>query len=75
MELVCDKIENDLNVRLLITFNFLARQFGFPEIEDVISTDEFDIVFWENGYATKMRDLAIEMFEELGMGIIASGEE
>ena len=76
MELVCDKIEDDLNVRLLITFNALADRFGFPKIDDYHrSTDEFDVVFWEHGYATKMRDLAIEMFEMMGMDVIASGEE
>ena len=65
-----DKIENDLNVRLLITFNALAERYDFPKIDGYHrSGDEFDVVFWEHGYANKMKDIVLDFFWEMGMDV------
>ena len=69
---VDDRIENDVEVTLLPIFNHLARRFGFEPIRD---TDEFETVYYMGGYASRIRDIAIEMFEELGMNIQPDGME
>ena len=60
---VGDQIESDIEVRLLITFNAIARDYGFEPIRAGESEDMFENAYWESGCAAKMRDLAIELFE------------
>lgn len=67
--LVGDRIEDDLEVRLLITFNALAERFGFERISAGEREEEFEIAYYEGGYAAEMRDLAIRFFEDAGMDI------
>ena len=73
--LVGDRIEDDLEVRLLITFNALAERFGFERISAGEREEEFEIAYYEGGYAAEMRDLAIRFFEDAGMDIRPDDQE
>lgn len=73
--LVGDRIEDDLEVRLLITFNALAERFGFARINAGEREEEFEIAYYEGGYAAEMRDLAIRFFEDAGMDIRPDDKE
>lgn len=73
--LVGDRIEDDLEVRLLITFNALAERFGFERISAGEREEEFEIAYYEGGYAAEMRDLAIRFFEDAGMDIRPDDKE
>ena len=66
---VSGKIESDLNVRLLVTYNGLAENLGFERIDD---TERFDEVY-RSGYADELTDAAIRYFEELGMPLRTDG--
>ena len=73
--LVGDRIEDDLEVRLLITFNALAERFGFERISAGEREEEFEIAYYEGGYAAEIRDLAIRFFEDAGMDIRPDDKE
>lgn len=73
--LVGDRIEDDLEVRLLITFNALADRLGFEKVSAGEREEEFEIAYYEGGYAAEMRDLAIRFFEEVGMDVQPDGKE
>lgn len=70
--MVEDKIEDDIEARLYVTYNALGKRFGFPPILGESAESRFSEMF-RDGYAAKMRDLAIEFFEEYGFDVRPDG--
>lgn len=72
--MVEDKITDDLEARLYVTFNALAETFGFARISGEYMENRFASLF-RDGYAAEMRDLAIGFFEEFGMPVKSDGRD
>ena len=64
------EIECDIEDVLFDRFNALAEQYGF----DKADFDLFHSYFWD-GYAGKFRELAIKLFEWLGMDVTCEERE
>jgi len=72
--MVEDKIVDDLEARLYVTFNALAERFGFARINGEYMENRFASLF-RDGYAAEMRDLAIRFYEEFGMPVTSDGRD
>jgi hypothetical protein len=72
--MVEDKITNDIEARLYVTYNALAETFGFPRIVGELAEERFSELF-ADGYAAEMRDIAIRFFEEFGMPVKSDGRD
>ena len=69
-----DKIADDIEARLYVTYNALAETFGFPMICGEREEDRFSELF-ASGYAAEMRDIAIRFYEEFGLPVRGDGKE
>lgn len=69
-----DKIVDDIEARLYVTYNAIAERFGYPKICGEYVENRFASLFMD-GYAAEMRDLAIRFYEEFGMPIKSDGRE
>lgn len=72
--MVEDKITDDLEARLYVTYNALAETFGFPRIVGELAEERFSELF-ADGYAAEMRDIAIRFYEEFGIPVRSDGKE
>jgi len=68
---VGDEIEWALEDALYDALTTISHRYGFDTVEHKA---EFNDAFVD-GYAATMRDLAIELFEELGMDVRPDGKE
>lgn len=72
--MVEDKIVDDIEARLYVTFNAIAETFGFPKISGEYMENRFASLF-RSGYDAEMRDIAIRFYEEFGMPVRGDGRE
>lgn len=71
VENVSERIEDAIDYALLQVYNEIANEYGFRNVDEMST---FDLYFYgDRDYAAKMRDLAIELFEEVGMDVRPDG--
>ena len=72
--MVEDKVVDDIEARLYVTFNAIAETFGFAKVNGEYMENRFSSLF-RSGYAAEMRDIAIRFYEEFGMPVRGDGKE